>query len=250
MVSETPHFVPDSSGIVDSPPTAAVTAGARGLGQKIKDWTTAKIKEALDARGGRTSLKVNGAQIAVRQHLDVQMSGATGEDHPELDLTRVILTGGGLGRCSAFLKSATLDISASTVTNVPLDKDEVDPDGWHNEGTASPYIIVPTAGDYLISARFGWVTEGPTDPASGTYRRLKVEIVGATGGLSGEGGYGTDDYQAPTALGSWVQEIAAHIVQLNAGATIKLQVEHDGDGLMGYNSTGGSRPSLTVVRLG
>jgi hypothetical protein len=84
------------------PGGGAGSAGARGALGTIKDWVTAQIAEALRTHIGRTWLYVNGTAIAARHKIDVQMEGATGEDHPESDLVRAILTGGGGGGSSGL----------------------------------------------------------------------------------------------------------------------------------------------------
>lgn len=67
---------------------------ARGALGEVKDWVRAQIAGALRTHIGRTWLFINGTAVAARHKIDVQIAGATGEDHPELDLVRVALTGG------------------------------------------------------------------------------------------------------------------------------------------------------------
>ena len=80
---------------IDPGGAAGIATGSRSFSQKAQDWIKAAIADALAKRGGRTSLKVNGAQIGLAQHLDVQGTGATGEFHPELETVRVVLPSGG-----------------------------------------------------------------------------------------------------------------------------------------------------------
>lgn len=235
----------DQGSQIDPGGGAGIATGSRGFGQKIKDWTRATIADALAKRDGRTSLKVNGTQIGVRQHLDVQLSGATGEDHPELDLARVVLPASGLGRCSIYLdRSTSFTFANNTNATVTLDTADIDPDGWHSGNT----IVVPTAGDYLIFAHFAfdYISPGTIVPTQWDIR-LYVFINASQRFVQQDVEYLTD---LSTIFGKFLEFHG--MLHLDANDAVSLKVYQNSGNTGTYNGSFSalqSVPRLMVVRL-
>lgn len=180
---------------------AALDRASRGLAQKIKDWTDARIAAALASRSGLTSLKINGAQIGLRQHLDVQMTGATGEDHPELDLARVLLPGGWVEIATYTVPAGSGEGSINFSALPQTYKTLVAVGDTLFLGTPNAFAVVPvkcvvntwTGYDYG-EGRHGLTTSGThvtTDVAANPVGWTVCEIPGpgATGDKSAYGGH-------------------------------------------------------------
>jgi hypothetical protein len=155
--------------------------------------------------------------------------------------------GGGLDRCTAKLFGSALTIPTGTLTDVPMDEDEFDPGGWHNEGTSSPTIVVPAGGDYLISYRFFFVTVGLGTYDAGTYRRVHIAVSG------GGGGWSHDHYAPPSPAGflRGFSIIGSYALTIGAGgANVKMQVQQDSGNDMSYDAGGFVCPLLSVTKIG
>jgi hypothetical protein len=148
--------------------------------------------------------------------------------------------GAALPRCSAFGGKA--GIAASTLTTVDLTGIAFDPDGWCD--LAANTITVLDEGDYAIHAYVPWSPEGATDPTSGTYRLLVVDLTP---------GYDRSKEEAPRPSGGDPQPQETTLYEhLTAGTVIRLKVEHDASGtmLVGTSLENVYTARLTVVQLG
>ena len=168
----------DQGSQIDPGGAAGLATGARSFNQRVQDWIRKAVADALAKRDGRTSLKVNGAQIGVRQHLDVQMSGATGEDHPELDLTRMILPAGGgsSASCEVYHNTAQTVTSGSFHTLVFNSEWYKSDASMHSTSTHTSRLVAPSDGVYLITARVRWLSTGS---ANEIQMRFKVNADSA-----------------------------------------------------------------------
>jgi hypothetical protein len=188
----------------------------------------------------------DGVPVPIRPNLD--LVGFTVADVPVGDLTRVTGGGGsGLDRCTAKLFGSALTIPTGTLTDVPMDEDEFDPGGWHDEGTSSPTIVVPTGGDYLISYRFFFVTVGTGTYDAGTYRRVHIAVSG------GGGGWSHDHYAPPSPAGflRGFSIVGSYPVTIGTGGVnVKMQVQQDSGVDMSYDAGGFVCPLLSVVKVG
>ena len=226
-----------------------LSAGARAVAQRIRDWTEGRIAEALRRRDGRTSLKVNNSQIGLRQHLDVQMDGAIGEDHPELDLARVVLpVGSGLDRCTII--GGHVAFATSTEVTVTLDTALIDPNGWAD--TANHRITIGADGDYFIYASVAWQPDTGVDMTSGTFRSIDINCSGPPT-LQRRSVVGPP-YVATLAYASTFSQEISFSHPLVTGQHVSLLAAHDATGNMLIAGPSGFYPEmaaqLAVIRVG
>jgi hypothetical protein len=148
-----------------------------------------------------------------------------------------------LPRCSAF--GGNTGIASGVITTVNLTGVAFDPDGWCD--LAANTITVPNEGDYEIHAYVGWSPEGATDPTTGTYRVLYLDLTP---------GYDRSRQDPPPpAIDSGLSEFSQETIlfeHLAAGTTISLKVSHDATGnmIVGAAAEGLYTARLTVVQLG
>lgn len=128
MVGETPHYVPDSSSIVDSPSTAALNASARGLGQRIKSLTLDETAKAIRTHTesewhfGRFRLSAYGCDMGV-PGTALTLTGIWGHrvmEFPVETFNWKLLASPASGSCVVdVLKAADLDaFNAGTYSSV------------------------------------------------------------------------------------------------------------------------------------
>lgn len=243
MPVEGPRFDPTGN--------AGAVSGDRevfiGVWAQVKRWTTTQIADALAKRRGKTSLKVNGSQIGEATHLDVQMSGATGEYSSASDTVRAILPAGssGLPRCSAY--GGRSPFAGPAVSVIDLTTADFDPDTWFDASANT--IVLPEDGDYFAHGTIAWFPEVGTDPTSGSYRSLELNCI-----LSGSGSVGQRIAQASppwttfTSYGSgFTQDVILHKT-LPAFTRVSISVAHDATGPMGVLGPSDGWPGL-VARL-
>lgn len=145
-----------------------------------------------------------------------------------------------LPRCSAF--GGKTGIVSGAFTTVDLTGVAFDPDGWCS--LAANTITVPDEGDYLIHAYLPWSPEGATDPTTGTYRLLTLDLTP---------GYDRSHQQDPQRVLFDTQAQETTLFEhLAAGTTIKLVVSHDATGnmIVGAAAEGLYTARLTAVQLG
>jgi hypothetical protein len=161
--------------------------------------------------------------------------------------------GGGttaLGRCTATAAFSTFNPASGVITQLPLDSDGADPfdpDNWHDEGTSSPYIVLPATGDYVIHGYFNWaITGAPTGDfivqmwlyggAAGSTALKRVEQMWRyNGGVNSD----VSPYQQITHAGHFA-----------AGDKINIQMRHYSGVAMTYQGGATTVPELTVLRVG
>jgi hypothetical protein len=210
-----------------------------------------EVRRLIDESIGRIAVRAGGnlTAIGIRSALMFDPAATAVVDDPDHEQVIVPLGGGagGLDRCTAKLFGSALTIPTGALTDVPMDEDEFDPDGWHNEGTSSPTIVVPTGGDYLISYRFFFVTVGLGTYDTGTYRRVHIAVSG------GGGGWSHDHYAPPSPTGflRGFSIIGSYPLTIGAGgANVKMQVQQDSGVDMSYDAGGFVCPLLSVTKIG
>jgi hypothetical protein len=160
--------------------------------------------------------------------------------------------GSGLPRCAAYCsRDATFDPVSGAITQVPLDRDQYDPDNWHDETTSSPYVIVPATGDYLVLAEYR--------PASISINpRIPMQLW-LYGGASGNNILDRDEdtyHQDDEHTGAWGNDSLRtlriiYADHLTAGDKLNIRFRHFSGGTdVQFQYQNDLGPRLIVTKLG
>ncbi len=140
-----------------------------------------------------------------------------------------------LPRCSVFGGNA--GIVPGVVTTFDLTGVAFDPDGWANLATNT--ITVPDEGDYAIHFYVPWSPDGATDPSTGLYRILYLDLT------PGADRSHRQDPQRDASHDLFAQETTL-FEHLAAGTQLVAKVQHDASGNM---IVGAALESLSTARL-
>jgi hypothetical protein len=128
--------------------TARTRPGTDG-GITSPDYWEARWKQARADAAADTALAIGGPEghTASEWHSGRFRFHTRGVDF--------VASGSSISRCAAYCsRDVTFNPASGVITQVPLDRDQFDPDGWHNEAISSPYVDLPTEGDYQVLASF------------------------------------------------------------------------------------------------
>lgn len=212
----------------------------------------AYVDEQLRNWIGRVRVSVDGADPDVGAAHRLDFLGATATLDKPRDRIRITTAGAALPRCAAYCsRDVTFNPVSGTLTQVPLDRDQYDPDGWHNAATSSPYVVLPADGDYLV-----WAAYRPASSSTNPRIPVQLELCGGAAGSTvldrDEDTYHQDDEHA----GAWGQDSfrTLRIVYADhfaAGAQLNLRFRHFSgatDVQFAYENELG--PRLIAVKIG
>jgi hypothetical protein len=226
--------------------TARTRPGTEG-GITSPDYWEARWKQARADAAADTALAIGGPEghTASEWHSGRFRFHTRGADF-------VASGSSALPRCAAYCsRDVTFNPASGVITLVPLDRDQFDPDGWHDAGTSSPYVILPAEGDYFVWAAYRFVSASTAD-------RITTQLF-LYGGTSGNTLLDRDEdtyHQDDEHTGGWGQDAirtlklvyADHFV---AGTKLNIRFRHDsGAADVHFNYENELGPRLLVMQVG